>query len=155
MKRGLIFVAAVWRLGGAVARADDRAVILGNEKYRYLGNIGAADKVSDTQRALEAAGFSVVNGRDMSARTAASGGGDLDARSGVAGSVSDCAGGAVRQLCLQQWLLGSDARNPDLANVDTQGLSMSTVMDIAARAPGGAIVVLGLEEQDLSPARAC
>ncbi len=134
-----------------MARADDRAVILGNEKYRYLGNIGAADKVSDTQRALEAAGFSVVNGRDMSAE---------QQRQAVATLMRDRASpdrsvivlaGQFVSSASNSWLLGSDARNPDLANVDTQGLSMSTVMDIAARAPGGAILVLGLEDQDMEP----
>ena len=47
------------------------------------------------------------------------------------------------------WLLGVDADTPDLGSVGGQGLALGVVMEVAARAPGRAMVLIGEESRSI------
>jgi hypothetical protein len=48
-------------------RAEDRALVLANERYQNAAPVGAADEALDAVGPLEALGFRVVSGADVGA----------------------------------------------------------------------------------------
>lgn len=139
-----------WVLFAVLAQplqAEDRALILGNEGYDNAAAIVAAFDALRAAPVLEAAGFTVVSGSDLTAA-------DLRARlaellverEGTARLVILLTGHFVRSE-RGTWFLGTDADAPDLATVDGMGLPLATVLEIASGAPGGAVVLLGGEER--------
>lgn len=143
------------------AAGVDHALIVGNRDYARGARIAAAGAVLDAVPALESAGFRVVEGADLTAsalRTRLSG----FLASVTEGARPDGAGpdGAGRVVIVlaghfarsggATWFLGSDARAPDLAQVSAEGLALSVVLEVAAQAPGGAVVALGSEERAIT-----
>jgi peptidoglycan hydrolase-like protein with peptidoglycan-binding domain len=139
---GLLFV------GLAVpAFAENRALIIANENYRSASDITAADDAMGARGALEAAGFRVVTGADLAAADQRAALGQmLVNQTGVERLVLLLTGHFVKSD-RQSWFLGVDAARPNLATVGGAGLALDTVLEIAAAAPGGAVVLLGTEAQ--------
>ncbi|MEY4696835.1 MAG: hypothetical protein RIT14_1263 [Pseudomonadota bacterium] len=130
-------------------RASDRALIVGNENYADAADITAADAVLEAQKALETAGFSVVSGQDAdTSELRALLSALLDPGDG-AGRLVIVLSGHFAQSGRQTWFLGTDATLPDLAGIEAVGVSLTTVLEIAAGAAGGALVVLGTEGRRL------
>lgn len=144
------FLMSLLLVGLAVpAFADDRALIIANQHYRSATNIAAADTAMGARAALEATGFRVVTGADLAA---------ADQRSALAQMLANRAG--IERLVIlltghfvkserASWFLGVDAARPNLATVGGAGLSLDTVLEIAAAAPGGAVVLLGTEARQI------
>ena len=141
------FVAATLVLLTSPALAEDRALILGNERYHNAANITAAAEALQSRPALEAAGFRVISGLDLTTDALRA---QLDLllvdREAAERLVILLAGHFVRSE-RGTWFLGVDADAPGLATVDGQGLPLATVLEIASGAPGGALVLLGSEER--------
>ena len=139
----------------APAAAENRALVVGTHSYGEDAQLTAAGEISGAAEALEAAGFEVVSGVDR----------DIDAmRADLASLLS--AQAPERSVILltgrfansgrASWYLPAQAGEPSLATVDGAALSLGTVMEIAGRSPGGAVVLLGaeadpLEEADAAP----
>jgi peptidoglycan hydrolase-like protein with peptidoglycan-binding domain len=129
--------------------AEDRALVIGNENYSDGADIPGAREALNASIALRAAGFTVIDGRDLATPALRS---RLSAQLRVLRPEDRLIlllAGHFAQSDGQTWFLGTDASAPDLANIDAAGISLATVMEIAARVPGGAIVLLGTENRRL------
>ncbi len=133
----------------AAALADDRALILANERYQFAGPIGAADEALGAAAPLEDLGFAVIAAADVGAATARQRLSQFMAGREDAGRLVILLAGHFARSGQGTWFLGIDANAPDLAAVDAAGLALATVLEIAASAPGGAVVLLGSEERRL------
>ncbi|GFE66340.1 peptidoglycan-binding domain-containing protein [Litoreibacter roseus] len=131
------------------AAAADVALIIGNEDYANGRDIADADEMLDAGPALEDAGYRVITVEDGSATDLGAALEELsDAADGTGHIVIAVAGHVVRSDG-QAWLLGVDADTPGLGTVGAQGVNLSLLLEIAARAPGKAAVLIGTEERDI------
>ncbi|MCL4188322.1 MAG: peptidoglycan-binding protein [Rhodobacteraceae bacterium] len=144
-----LWLAVCVALVPGLSRAEDRALILANERYQNAGPVGAADEALDAVRPLEGLGFRVVSGADVGAAGARQRLSQFMSGMQEAGRLVIVLAGHFARSGQGTWFLGVDANAPDLAQVDAAGLPLSTVLEIAAAAPGGAVVLLGTEERRL------
>ncbi|PWK59731.1 peptidoglycan-binding protein [Roseicyclus mahoneyensis] len=128
----------------APAALADTAYLIANSRYDNGQNLRQASDIAALERPLTEAGFEVIvveNGpieamrAGLSALVAA---GETDrVLIAVAGHVVRSQGGT--------WVLGRDADTPDLGAVGGQGVSLDVLMEVAGRAPGRAMVLIGTE----------
>ena len=128
------------------AMAENRAFLMGTETYGEE-ELTAAGDISGAAEALEAAGFEVVSGVDP----------EIDALREDLGSLLTMPAPERTVILLtgrfansgqSSWYLPgetAEAGELSLATLDGEALSLSTVMQIAGRSPGGALVLLGSE----------
>lgn len=124
----------------------DTALILVNERYEEAQNLRDADAMADLRGPLVAAGFDVIEVRNGTIEDLRDGLSQFHDAEEDARLVIVAAGHFARSNS-DSWLLGVEADGPDLATVSGVGLSMSVVEEIAARAPGRAYLLLGLERR--------
>ncbi|HHX88260.1 MAG TPA: peptidoglycan-binding protein [Paracoccus sp.] len=144
MLRGLITACLVWVLLAVPASASGIALFIVNERYEDLRGARGADEVLRVQRRLEAAGFDTDQATDVSApamRAALSAFDQRIARERPERVMIVFAGYALHDRNTT-WLLGAEAAEPALANLDGIGLRLETVLNIAGRVQGGAVVAL-------------
>src|SRR6056297_402018 len=129
---------------GAPAAFADTALIIANQRYDDAQNLRYADEMADLATPLRDAGFDVIVVENGSVADMRNGLSALLAAEeedrvliAVAGHVVRCRDGG--------WVLGRDASAPDLGTVGGQGVALSVLMEIASRASGRAIVLLGQE----------
>ncbi len=129
--------------------AEDRALVIGNQNYGDAADITGADAAQLATRSLQTAGFTVIEGRDLTTE-------DIRARLGQAllegvedGRLVILLVGHFARSGSQTWFLGTDASAPDLVTVGAQGIALATVLDVAATQAGGAVVLLGTEARRL------
>lgn len=144
----ITLTALLW-LSAAPLMAQDRAVIIGNENYSDGADITEADTALDAVEPLEGAGFTVTSGQDMQAPDMRGLLSPLMQGAPDTGRMVIVLSGHFVQAANDTWFLGVEASMPDLATVDGVGVSVSTVLEIAAQSPGGAVVVLGTEPRRL------
>lgn len=138
-----------WVLGLALcagtAQAADRALVLANENYLDAADIGGAADVLDAAGALSAGGFDVTAGGDLA--TAAMRARLSDWLAGLAPGdrVLIVVAGHFARSGTETWVLGTEASAPDVAQVGGVGLSLATILAVAAEVPGGALVLFGTE----------
>ncbi|MGL4319900.1 MAG: peptidoglycan-binding protein [Paracoccaceae bacterium] len=129
------------------AWAEDRALLIGNENYAEASSIDGAADVGDAAPALTVAGFRVLSGLDQTTddlRGLLSG---LNAERLEDGRLVILLAGHFAQGSGQTWFLGTEADAPDLATIAAEGVSLTDVLAIAARTPGGGVVLLGTEDR--------
>ncbi len=128
------------------AMAEDRALLIGNEIYAEAGRMSAAAAVPDVVPAFQAAGFRVLAGQDQTTD---------DLRGLMSGLLAERLDDGRLVIMLvghfaqnggQAWFLGTEADVPDLATVGAMAVSLTDVLALAGRSPGGAVVLLGLED---------
>lgn len=149
---GRVFAMALVAAGAAAA--EDRALVIGNADYAGAASMAAADAALDAAQALEGAGFTVASAGDAAS---------ADIRALLSGVLAELApedrlivllAGHFARSAGQSWFLGTEflgteAIPPDLALIGGVGIDLDTVLEIAARAPGGAVVLLGTEPRQL------
>ncbi|NDR57992.1 peptidoglycan-binding domain-containing protein [Aliiruegeria sabulilitoris] len=140
----LVALAAVIGVAATAGAARaDRALVIGAPEAERRGLWGSGDGV-DTAQALRDAGFEVITadaGSVTAMRAALSG-----FLAGIEGEerVVVHLSGSFLHGAERSWLVEADkAARPDLANVDDIGLSVDTVLAVAGRVPGAAVVALG------------
>ncbi len=124
----------------------DTALLLVNDRYSNAQNLRDAGPVEDLAATLRNAGFDVIVVRD---------GNGSELRQGLSRLLDAdeseriviAAVGHFARSSSDSWLLGTDADHPSLATVGGEGLSLSVMMEVAASAPGRAMVMLGLERR--------
>ncbi len=129
--------------------AEDRALLIGNQTYSTAARISGATAALDAETPLQTAGFRVITGADMTTaalRTALSG---LIAEPLEDGRLVIVLSGHFATGAGQTWFLGTEADTVDLATAGAQGIDLQSILTIAARAPGGAVVLLGTEDRRL------
>lgn len=142
------FLAVALILAGP-ALAEDRALVIGNATYLDAAGISGADRALLAASALEVAGFTVVQASDLTAEELRGRLSTLLAEKGAGDRLVILISGHFAQSAGQTFFLGTDATEPDLATVAAQGVPVQSVLDIAATAPGGAVVLLGTEARRL------
>jgi peptidoglycan hydrolase-like protein with peptidoglycan-binding domain len=131
------------------ALSEDRAILIANETYSTVSRVSGATVAVDAEAALTAAGFRVITGTDQTTaalRTLLS---DLIAQPIEDGRLVIVLSGHFATGAGQTWFLGTETDAADIATVGAQGIDLGSVLSIAARVPGGAIVMLGTEDRRL------
>lgn len=144
MLRRLVSVCVVWLALAVPASASGIALFIVNERHEHLRSARDADDLLRVQRRLEASGFDTDQATDLSApamRAALSAFDQRIARERPERVVIVFGGYTVHDRS-NSWLMGTDATNPGLANIDGIGLRLETVLAIAGRVQGGAVVAL-------------
>jgi peptidoglycan hydrolase-like protein with peptidoglycan-binding domain len=148
--RAMLF-SLVMMAGGA--HAADRALILANGNYSDAADIAGATAAMQAAPVLRAEGFVTLAAADQPV---------AGLRARLSELLRDLAPGDRLVILLaghfvqaggETWVLGTDASVPDLANVGAQGLSVATVLRVAAEVPGGAVVMLGTESRRITLGR--
>lgn len=127
--------------------AADVALVVGNEDYANGRDIVAADEMLDAVGALEEAGFEVLSGADQSAAELQALATEFAEKVDGSGRVVIALAGQFAKIGEQTVLLGADADTPGVGDLMSAGLPISVLAEIAARAPGGAVMVLGREDR--------
>lgn len=144
MMRRLVTVCLVWISLALPASASGLALFIVNERYEDLrGARGGADLLR-VQRRFEAAGFATDQATDLSApamRAALTAFDQRIARERPERVVIVFAGYALHDRNTV-WLMGTEATDPGLANVDSIGIRLETMLAIAGRVQGGSVVAL-------------
>jgi hypothetical protein len=123
--------------------ATDVALVIANETYAQAQPSRSASDVMASIPALQAAGFDVISGVNLTAN---------EMREALAALLDAQAGEGVDHILIvlsghfaasrqSAWLLGAEVNAPGLARVDGQGLGLDTVLEIAAGAQETAIVM--------------
>ena len=130
---------AAW---AGMAGAQDLALVLGTERYDTLRNLPRGDEPVAEAEHLEDMGFEVVALRD--ANSAAIG--------RALERFAERALGAERIVVVlsgrfvsdgdRTWYLTRDTRGPSFLTLDETAVSVDSIMDVLARAPGSAILIL-------------
>lgn len=150
LRLSLIAVAAV--LAGPVG-AQNVALVIGNDNYRHGPDIGGAADALDAASALEGAGLVVEKGADLSTEAMRSLIRGYYAQTQRPGRSVILLSGQFVSHGAETWLLGTEANAPGLPDADLAGLPLGTVMEMAAERAGGAIVLLGDEDEEPSLGR--
>ncbi|MEZ5913638.1 MAG: peptidoglycan-binding domain-containing protein [Paracoccaceae bacterium] len=138
-------------LTAAPALAQDyRAVAIGNDEYAFARDPAHIESLLSAAESLRGAGFQMESARNPSI---------ADTRDMLAGLLDDTevadrlvivlAGHFAHSLS-ESWFLSDTPRPPDLAHVGSGAVSLTTVLDIAAQSPGGALVLLAGEDRRMA-----
>lgn len=135
-------------LFAAPAALADTALLIANTRYDAAQNLREADAIAALERPLSEAGFDVIvveNGPVAALHAAVSAlvAAEEDGRVLIA-----IAGHVVRSQ-RGTWLMGADADRPDLGDVGAQGIALDVVLEVAGRAPGQAVVLIGQEPRQI------
>jgi peptidoglycan hydrolase-like protein with peptidoglycan-binding domain len=146
MTRALL---AALLLGASPVFAQDVALIVGNGSYENARGLWGADNLAATSQAFEAAGFKVFTGEDLQAEALRKLASEFATAANGSGRIAIALAGHFVQSESGAWFLGTDTDAPDLIAVGAEGLSLGTLYEIAGRAPGRAVVLLGTEDRSI------
>ncbi len=141
----IVAFCAAFTLIAAPVLADDLALVLGSERYDPLPRLSRGAEVTVSTQGISALGFDVSVLRNGSAE---------DTRAALAAFLAESAEPGRRIIALsgrfvtdgtRSWYLPVDAARPSLVNVGAEGVSVESLMAVLARAPGQALLVLGLD----------
>lgn len=145
--RQLLYSTALALIGQA-ALAEDIALVLGTERYEVLDRLSRAAEVTIATAGIGALGFDVTVLRNGRADSTA------DALATFLEQVPD----ADRMIVAlsgrfatdgdRSWLLTADAATPGIFAIDDTGVSVESVLAVLARAPGRALLLLGVAEAE-------
>ncbi|HMO07270.1 MAG TPA: tripartite tricarboxylate transporter substrate-binding protein, partial [Paracoccaceae bacterium] len=149
----LAVLAVLWLAAGGAAQAADRALVLANSNYAEAADMAGALAAGQAVPVLRAEGFAVISGTDLDA---------AGLRARLSQMLVQLAPGDRLVILLsghfatsgsETWFLGTEVGRPDLATVGAAGVSLSTVLRIAAEVPGGAVLLLGTEQRRIELGR--
>jgi len=120
------------------------ALIIANQDYDQVRNAQGAGMVLQTMRRLESSGFRVDLATDLSAPAmqAAFAGLSQNLRDRPYERVIIIYAGHVVSAKFGTWLMGVNAALPQAETIESQGVRLQTVLDIAGLRQGGAIVAV-------------
>jgi len=142
-----LFPFAIALLAAPAALADT-ALLIANSRYDDAQNLRQADEIAALEGPLREAGFDVIVAEDGTAEAMRAALSALVEAEETERVMIAVAGHVVRSRT-GTWLLGTDADTPDLGSVGGQGLSLDVLMEVAARAPGRGMVLIGLESRQI------
>lgn len=145
----LLGVAAAVLLTAGPGAAADRALLVANATYDAGGPVAGAARLADAAAALRAAGFEVTVSRDLDTPALRRALSQLLAGLGPDDRLVIGLSGRFAQSARGTWFLARDAAaRPDLATVGAGGVALDVVAEIAAMAPGSAVILLGVEGRE-------
>lgn len=139
-----MIIAAVFLAAAAgVAQARDMALVIANNKYARINNSGIDKNVNRAIRALNTAGFSVDQFRNLDARQL------QRAAEGFASRIDDDVDRVVIFVSghfvsseNDGWVLGDQALAPSSLTIGSQGVSLNALADVLALRPAQALLVV-------------
>ncbi|PWE29924.1 hypothetical protein DDZ14_16460 [Maritimibacter sp. 55A14] len=137
-------------LAPGIALANS-ALVVGNDAYAEAPRMPDAADALDAVPALEDAEFTVISGANLDADTLRARLNRLLEREDGSGPAVVLLSGRFARAAHDSWFLGTGADAPGLARVGAEGLSLETVMEIAARTPGRAVILLGHDDTEFEP----
>jgi len=142
----LLAAALLWSLTMAAAASSAGLVlVIANSNHDHLPRAQGADAVLSAVRRFEAAGFDADQGTDLSAAAMRAALDALDRRIATEQPERVVLVFAGRVLHSDQgsWLMGADTpAAPSLIGVDATGVRLETLLAIAGRIQGGAVVAI-------------
>ena len=129
------------------AYAEDLAVLVGVERYQELRRLSGGDDIVGGAMALRNGDYDVTVLRNGNARDTMRALDGLADRAHDAGRLVVGLSGRFVTDGNRSWLLAADAETPTLFGLD-HAISVETVMQVLAAAPGQAILVLGYDLSD-------
>lgn len=133
----------------SVAWADERAAFLiGNEVNRNIGPAPDSALVLNLASAFGGNGFTVNGGRDVPRAVLLNDLAQFIRNADGADRVAIVLSGHFVRSGGTGWFLPADSDVPELATLPATGIPVSLFLDLAARAPGGAIVALAQSARD-------
>lgn len=136
--------ALLWILASPALASTGAVLIVANEDYQTLRDARGAAAVLQVERSLAAAGFSVDVATDLSAnalRAALSALSEGLQRGSDERVVIVFAGYAIN-ADHGAWLMGTEARSPDIATIESFGVRLETLLALAGQVQGGAVVAV-------------
>lgn len=141
----MMILAGLSVLWATTAMAEGVAVLIGNRDHDRAGTVREADAVFDLQFPLREAGFQVISGRDLT-------GDELEDvldllldRLDAADRLIFVLAGHVVNGDAGSLFLPADANPGNGLRLSRNALTLTELMQIAARRPGGAIMAVGTE----------
>lgn len=131
-------------IAGTASANTGAVLIVANEDYQTLRDARGARAMVQAERAFQQAGFAVDIATDVSAAAL---------RAALSGLSETLDGGEDERVVFVFagytvsadhgiWLMGTEARRPDLATVESAGVRLETVLALVGQLQGGAVVVL-------------
>ena len=146
--RPLLTATALIALAAAPALAEDRALILGVERYDDLPRLTGGADVTDFAATLGQRGVRVLArpnpDRGEAVTLAEQFARDLDRDDRLLVSVT----GRVATDGTRSWILTADADDPTLIGVDRAALSIDSLLLALSAAPGHAVLMVGHDNED-------
>ena len=140
----IVFSLFCWLALALPASASGLVLIIANERHDHMRDARGAAQVLALENRFNDAGFTVDLATDLAAPTMRAALASLSERIERHGHerVIIIFSGYVLNSAQGAWLLGSDARSPDLARIDDAGLRLETALAVAGVLQGGAIVAI-------------
>jgi caspase domain-containing protein len=117
--------------------AQDVALLIGNRNYQRAGTMIDAEKIMGVTTRLRTSGYTVVAGQDLS----------VEQTRGIMHGFSQRLEAADRAIIVlnghfvssdsDTWFVPVNAVPPNPISINYEGLSLRTILDYAARRPGG------------------
>jgi peptidoglycan hydrolase-like protein with peptidoglycan-binding domain len=140
MTTGLVVLAAL--LAAPMAWAENLAVIVANEFYRNQPRVNLTRSILNLERDFRDSGFQVVVVRNQDSNAVRNDFLPVAQRMLAADRLAIVVSGHVVSTRTESWLLTTDAGQPDLFSVTQSGLSIGTLLEIAALKQGDALVAI-------------
>lgn len=128
--------------------AEDAALILGVERYRNLDRFVGGAAVTGAVPELEGAGYAVDALSNQSAAEMRKMLNRFEARSADAGRLVVVMSGRFATDGARTWLLSANATEPTLFDVEQEGLSVESVLQVLATVPGQSVLLLAYDPSD-------
>lgn len=128
--------------------AEDAALILGVERYRNLDRFVGGAAVAGAAPELEAAGYAVDAISNQSAAEMRKLLNQFQARSADAERLVVAMSGRFATDGSRTWLLSVNAPEPTLFDIEQEGLSVESVLQVLATVPGQSVLLLAYDPSD-------
>lgn len=142
--RKLLLTSAL-ALCGQAALADDIALVLGNTAYSSLGGLSRGADATVATNGIAALGFDVTVLRDGRANDTAAALGAFMADVPAAERMIVVLTGRFVTDGDRTWFLTADATSPSVLTGRSDMVSVESILDVLARAPGKALLLLGAD----------
>ncbi|MFD1880566.1 peptidoglycan-binding protein [Paracoccus pacificus] len=142
-RRSLIAALMLTCAGAMAAHAESRAIVIGNSNYDNAPDVPGAEGMAPARKALNDAGFRVIGGDNVRTNGLRE---DIEAfiaPDNNAGPRIILLAGRFVRSANDSWFISQGADRPSLSNADTQGVSLSVLMDALGRRPGQSVILLG------------
>ena len=140
------FIRAILLMSVAMPASADTALVVGSVDASATTSYGAPRYVGTSLQPLDQAGFDVISAFDADTETLRG----LVSQMVAAGEEDRLVivlAGRFANFAGLTWYLGRDAGEQDLGSVSGAGIPVQLLLDIAAGVDGGAMILLGPEDQ--------
>lgn len=147
MRHVPLLLAALIAAGPALA--ENRGVVVANGAYAHAPAVADTDATPAVE-AMRGAGYRTVTGTDLVA---------ADLRQAIADLLRPDDSPGARLIVLNgrflngggdSWFMAADAEKPDPVSAPSQGVALSTIMDLVREANPGAVMLLGTDDQAMA-----